>query len=271
MNSRKLQAKQDTLKSLPCPSTQSSLLNPRGSSLSSQFLSLNSHSPSLSFNSPAPILHRSAQSPPFSPQHRKESATRCLQHNDELATDSPQHLFIDVSTALLRRGQSVRFRAPGRSMHPAIKERETITVVPVAPFDVKRGDILLYLVGNKVVAHRVVSIKKEKSNSTSRSLSNFSTHSSSNCATHSSTQSSTHSTPLIPKLIFILRGDASRTCDDPVEAQQVLGKVVSVERGGRFIDLYSRRAKMFRIAYALASRLKRLILGLWRITSGGLR
>ncbi|MBA7545918.1 hypothetical protein ES705_38300 [subsurface metagenome] len=128
-------------------------------------------------------------------------------------------------------------------MHPAIREGETITVAPVTPLDIKRGDILLYLAGKKVIAHRVVSIEKKKSDS--------------------SNQSSTQSSKLGSHL-FILRGDASVICDDPVEAHQILGKVVSVERHGRNIDLYSRKARMLHIAYAWASRFKRLILSILR-------
>lgn len=152
------------------------------------------------------------------------------------SSPNPQQLFIDVSTELLRQGQSVRFRAPGLSMHPAIKEGETITVEPVALLDIKLGDILLYIVGKKAIAHRVVSIKRKEGDST--------------------TQSST----LSPKNLFILRGDASATCDYPVEAQQVLGKVAFVEKGSRCLDLYSRRAKILRIAHAWVSHIKRLIL-----------
>ncbi len=290
MNNGKLQAKQETLKSLHCPSPQSFLFNSRDSLLNTRFRSLISHSP-------VPNPDQSAKSRSFSsqynstcstpsPQNIKESATccpqlsservtPCPQHNDELATNSPQHLFIDVSTELLRRGQSVRFQAPGRSMHPSIKEGETITVAPIAPFDIKRGDILLYIVGRKVIAHRVVSIKSEKNDSqshssanfaiqsTSHSSANFSTHASTASPTHSSahssTQASIHSKALNPQLIFILRGDASLTCDDPVEAQQVLGKVVSVERGGRSLDLYSRRVKIIRTIRFCASRLKRWV------------
>jgi hypothetical protein len=149
-------------------------------------------------------------------------------------------------------------------MHPAIKEGEIITVVPISSFDIKRGDILLYIVGKKVIAHRVVSIKREKTDSTSRSSANLSTrpttHSTANSSTYSSTQALTHSNALNPQLIFILQGDASAICDEPVEAQQVLGKVVSVERGSRSIDLYSRRARMLRTAHVWASRLKRRII-----------
>jgi hypothetical protein len=85
-------------------------------------------------------------------------------------------------------------------------------------------------------------------------------HSTTDSSNYSSTQASTPSNELNPQLIFILRGDASAICDDPVEAQQILGKVVSVEKNGRSINLYSRKVKMLHIAYVRASRLKRLIL-----------
>jgi len=189
MNIGKLQAKQEKLKSLHCPSPQSSLFDSQGTSLKTQ--------------------------------HNKESAIRCA-----------QPLFIDVSTELLRRGQCVRFRAPGLSMHPTIKEGETITVIPISSFDIKRGDILLYLVGKKVIAHRVVGIEKKKSDS-SNQPSKFSSR------------------------LFLLRGDASPIHDEPVEAQQILGKVVSVERNGRSINLCSRKAKIFHLAYKCASHIKK--------------
>ncbi len=237
MNNGKLQAKQEKLKSLHCPSPQSSLFNSLGSSLSSRLSSLVSHSS-------APNPDQSTKSLSFCPQDSIEVATHYPQHNSKSMIPSPQQLFIDMSTELLRQGKNVRFRAPGLSMHPAIREGETIIVAPVTPVDIKRGDILLYLAGMKVIAHRVVSIKREKSDSTS----------------HSSAQSNA----LTPQIIFTLRGDASAICDDPVEGKQVLGKVVSVERHGRSIDLYSTRARVLHIAYTWASHLKRLILCLLR-------
>lgn len=139
---------------------------------------------------------------------------------------SPQHLFTDVSTGLLRSGQSIRFRAPGRSMYPTIKKDETITVQPVAASAIKMGDIILYRLEGVVIGHRVVRIERGEDGGSR----------------------------------FIARGDASAAPDEPVEPAQVLGKVVSVERGGRSIDLYSRRAKMLRTAHVCASRLKRWML-----------
>ena len=53
-------------------------------------------------------------------------------------------MFPDPMTELLRRGAYVRFRAIGASMQPTIEDGELITVAPVAPESVKRGDILLY-------------------------------------------------------------------------------------------------------------------------------
>jgi signal peptidase I len=159
--------------------------------------------------------------------------------NSESANKSvfnPRYLFADVSTELLRSGQGIRFRAPGRSMYPTIKEGETITVQPVAPSVVRRGDIILYRFEGGVIAHRVVRIERKKGDPM--------------------TQPST----LSPHYLFILRPDASDICDDPVEPSQVLGKVVSVERNGRIIDLYGRRVKMLRTAHVCASRLKRWML-----------
>ncbi len=257
MNNGKLQAKQEKLKSLYCPSPQSSLFNSLGSSLSSRLSSLVSHSP-------APNPEQSAKSPTFDSQYSIEAATHCLQHSDESVANCPQQLFIDMSTELLCQGKNVRFQAPGLSMHPAIREGETITVAPLAPLDIKRGDILLYLAGMKVIAHRVVRIKSEKSDSVTHSSASFAIQSKSDSSANSSIRTKTHSKALNPQIIFTLRGDASAICDEPVEEQQVLGKVISVERHGRSIDLYSTRARMLYIAYTWASRCKRLILCLLR-------
>jgi signal peptidase len=162
-------------------------------------------------------------------ESERSSSKAGIAMNSESANKSvlnPWHLFTDVSTELLRSGQSIRFQAPGRSMYPTIKEHETITVQSVATSGVKTGDIILYRLEAVVIAHRVVRIERGE---------------------HGGSR-------------FILRGDASGAPDEPVEPAQVLGKVVSVERGGRSIDLYSRRAKMLRTAYVWASRVKRWII-----------
>jgi hypothetical protein len=155
--------------------------------------------------------------------------------NVQLATNSaepvagnnhkPNGLFNELSVQLLRRGHRVRFQAPGWSMHPTIKDRETVTVGPIAPSDVRKGDIVFYQLNGGVFVHRVVRIKN---------------------GDH------------MPS--FVLRGDALGSPDESVTAQQVLGKVVCVERNGRSINPYGWELRIFRQAYNSASRLKRSFL-----------
>ena len=105
-------------------------------------------------------------------------------------------------------------------MCPTIRDGEAVTVEPVRAGAVKRGDILLYRAERGVIAHRVVRIEGEQSP------------------------------------VFTLRGDASETCDEPIEAAQILGRVVAVERGGRRHNLCGRRAVMRRAVRVHATKIK---------------
>ena len=138
---------------------------------------------------------------------------------------TPQQL-LELSTELFARGLSVRFRAPGWSMRPTIRDGEIITVAPIEASEVKKGDIILYRINEGVIAHRVVGIEKG-GRAEDR---------------------------------FILRGDAARDCDEPVGSHQVLGRVVLVERQGRHVNPYSRKTKMVRTGYTWASHVKRGII-----------
>jgi len=130
------------------------------------------------------------------------------------------NLLLDLTTELLRRGATVRFRPSGRSMYPSIREGELITVEPVAASDVKLADIVLYRSERGPIAHRVVEIASRDAR------------------------------------IFRLRGDASLSCDRPVEAEQILGRVVRVHRNCRSIALASPGAKLWHKTRRLASGLK---------------
>jgi hypothetical protein len=155
------------------------------------------------------------------------------------------NLLLDLTAELLSRGTTVRFRPSGRSMYPSIREGELITVEPVQPSDVELGDIILYRVdrdrptqssvlspqsSSGLIAHRVIGTERKQG-----------------ASTQSSVLSPHH---------FLLRGDASLSCDKPVEARQILGRVASVEREGRAINLAGTPAKMWHKACRLASRLK---------------
>jgi signal peptidase len=131
--------------------------------------------------------------------------------------------FGDLSGELLSRGLGVRFRAPGTSMHPTIRHGDLITVEPVAPCNLQKGDIILYRLQNGFIAHRIVNIEEQNG-----------------CG-----------------LTFILRGDGSTACDAPVKSEQVLGKVVCLERDHRIIDPYSWRVRLWSMFYLWLARLKR--------------
>jgi len=108
-------------------------------------------------------------------------------------------------------------------MHPTIRHGELITVEPVSPSELKRGDIILYLRQSDFIAHRIVRIEERDGHG----------------------------------LTFIVRGDAAVTYDAPVKQEQVLGKVVCLERDHRTIDPYSLRVRLWSMLYLWLARCRR--------------
>jgi signal peptidase len=141
-------------------------------------------------------------------------------------TSSPSVSHFDnLSAQLLNLGLGVRFRAPGTSMHPTIRHGDVITVEPAAPGNLRKGDIILCRLQRSLIAHRIVNIEEREG-----------------C-----------------EVTFILRGDASTTCDAPVKPEQVLGKVVCLERDHLTIDPYSSRVRLWSTLYQWLARLKRSV------------
>jgi signal peptidase I len=145
-------------------------------------------------------------------------------------------VFKEITAELLRRGSYIRFRAIGASMQPTIEDGELITVAPVAPESVKRGDILLYQNERGVFAHRVVGLQAHRP---------------------AEDKDKDPSTYLLPsgekagmrgRVVPLLRGDASESYDPPVALQQILGRVVAVQRGNRSLALDSRLGNLMRLA-----------------------
>ena len=128
-------------------------------------------------------------------------------------------IFGALLTDALTNGNMVRFRAEGTSMHPTIRDGETITVAAVATDDVVRGDVLLCAHGTRVLAHRVVGV-----------------------------------TTCGAQRFFELRGDAKASCDGPIGASAVVARVINVARNGRLIRLCGRAARVRRRTRAALSR-----------------
>lgn len=63
---------------------------------------------------------------------------------------NPAELIVD----LLSRGHAVQFQVHGDSMHPLIRENDTLHVEPVREFH--RGDVVLVLAERGLTAHRLI-------------------------------------------------------------------------------------------------------------------
>ena len=151
-------------------------------------------------------------------------------------------LFIETSSALLRKGHHVKFRAPGDSMYPTICDGDIVSVTPIETGSITIGDIILYRHRSGVTAHRVMRIlKRSEKNS---------------CSALQGPQDRS----LSETLEFVFRGDAAINNDAPVSSEQILGKVVSIERNGRRIDPYCLRIKLHCKIRRFGSRIKRLLL-----------
>jgi signal peptidase I len=151
-------------------------------------------------------------------------------------------LFSEMIEETLNRGHSIRFSAPGDSMYPTICDGDLIAVEPIKPAAVMVGDIILYQHKSKVTVHRVMHILK-RSERNSRSV-----------------LQGPQDRSLSETLEFVFRGDAAISDDDPVSSEQILGKVVSIERNGRQIDPYHLRIKLRYKTRRLASHIKRSFL-----------
>jgi hypothetical protein len=61
--------------------------------------------------------------------------------------------------ARLRNGQTVRFRPKGNSMSGRIESSQLVTVAPVDPRTIERGDVVLCKVGGREFLHLVKAVQ----------------------------------------------------------------------------------------------------------------
>jgi signal peptidase I len=128
-------------------------------------------------------------------------------------------IFSAVIGHALASGTPVQFRAEGDSMYPTIRDGEAITVAPVSPASIVRGDVVLFRHGRRLLAHRVVGVTMSGN-----------------------------------ERIFELRGDAKGAGDGSISANAIVGKVIEVRRKGRVIPLCGARARVRRRVRSALSR-----------------
>jgi hypothetical protein len=108
-------------------------------------------------------------------------------------------------------------------MSPTILDGDAVTVEPVVPAQLRRGDVVLARRGGAVVAHRLVARRRKPDG----------------------------------ELDLLLRGDAADGDDAPVPAGNVVGRVVEVDRAGVRSRPSSWPARFKALARLLAKRLRR--------------
>jgi len=142
----------------------------------------------------------------------------------------------ELSKDILKKGRSVRFQAKGWSMHPFIQDGDFITVSPVEDSSIKVGDVVFYSTAeDRIIVHRV--IRKYRKDG---------------------------------RVTMLIKGDATSGPSEKVDAEDILGKVVAIERDGQTkkIDTGFCRLKGMFFAgisplinwlYAIGSKVKRSI------------
>lgn len=136
----------------------------------------------------------------------------------------------------LNSGKVFQFTVSTLSMHPLIKPGDKIMVRKGPSETLKCGDIVVFEEYGELCTHRLLCNKISNS-----------------------------------KIKFITKGDNSLVIDRPISKEELLGKVVGIKRGSKFIDLESRFWKIVNgmagtlsylewIVFNFLSNIKRLIL-----------
>ena len=179
---------------------------------------------------------------------------------------------------LLGEGRSVRFRAAGNSMHPTIKQGDTLIIEPCRPANLSRGDIVLFKQDSRLVAHRLVGIELNPGADAASAIrtpdptlvgetqrlksccSQDALPAPSSRGRRTARAPEAHSRTERRELRFVLRGDFRTTPDPPVPASQILGKVVAIERNQKIRSPYGYAKQLYARSYRLSSRIKSVLL-----------
>jgi len=142
-----------------------------------------------------------------------------------IAPTLPTELIRQLFISLLKEGYVIRSWAVGRSMSPCIKKGDLLVVKPISLEEAGIGEIVAYRKDEShsvLTTHRVVARGKDQG-----------------------------------QRYLLTQGDRNVYRDFPLSPQDVLGKVVGIERKGRVISL---ETPFYRLRGYLMARLS---LGLW--------
>jgi signal peptidase I len=129
--------------------------------------------------------------------------------SDDQVTVARQQAAVELARGKLAQGALLRLRVSGQSMAPLVERGDLVLVQRVNPADLRRGDLVLVEQGGGFLVHRLVAAPRRRG---ARS-----------CGPDA------HQVQT--------KGDNASYADLPLLPQDVLGRVVAVERDGRRIEL----------------------------------
>lgn len=149
-------------------------------------------------------------------RHLEENMTTLFEKGIELSSSQ----LASASRDLLALGYSVRFRAKGKSMEPTIMADDLLTVEPIENGNIRLGDVVMIVSGQgRSIVHRVVSLHRG-----------------------------------VEGELIQTCGDNASVKDDPVEKEQVLGKIVEIRRGNKRVDSFHFPKMVRALWYLLRAR-----------------
>jgi signal peptidase I len=126
--------------------------------------------------------------------------------------NASMELACGLTEELVRTFGDVRLRVFGTSMVPAILPGDLVSIHRACLNDICPGEIVLFLQMGRLFVHRVVDRKVMTTTSN------------------------------LEEYCLITRGDRQRHTDPPVYSTQLLGRVVSIERDNRKVEVHSNRS-----------------------------
>ena len=119
---------------------------------------------------------------------------------------SQQNVVSDLIREEMAQGTPFRFRVISGSMAPLIEAGDEIVVQRASAETLRRGDVVLYTMGNAFHTHRLLTMRRRGD-----------------------------------VTLLVTKGDASLSPDQPWGEESLLGKVAAIRKGDRTIDLEGRK------------------------------
>lgn len=129
--------------------------------------------------------------------------------------------FADIGAELLGGGSALRFTARGSSMHPIVRDGDTLLIRPRQPESIGTGDVVLCETdAGQLLVHRVIRRRAEGDG-----------------------------------IRFLVQGDQAARPDGWIPAVRVHGRLEEIERDGRRLDLTATTSRLLGLLLVLVHRM----------------